>query len=115
MNLLDETRIIFKKYGITANKSLGQNFLIDEEIVNQIIEKAEISKEDLIKDYLFSNFANINGSILKTSNIDGSSYYVSGIDNASGETMSDRAKSYLITKTGVSESTLNSIISILVG
>ncbi len=74
-----------------------------------------VSKEDLIKDYLFSNFANINGGILKTSNIDGSSYYIYGIDNATGDTMSERAKSYLMDRTGVSESTLNSIISILVG
>ena len=73
------------------------------------------SKEDLIKDYLFSNFANINGGILKTNNIDGSSYYVYGIENSTGETMSQKAKNYLIDRTGVSEATLNSISSILVG
>ena len=28
-NILEETRFIMKKYGIKANKSLGQNFLID--------------------------------------------------------------------------------------
>ncbi len=47
-DLLNETKMIMKKYGITANKSLGQNFLIDEEVVTKIVEKAEISKEDLV-------------------------------------------------------------------
>ena len=47
-NILEETRYIMKKYNIKANKSLGQNFLIKEEVVNQIIEKAEIGKEDLV-------------------------------------------------------------------
>ena len=32
-NILDETRFIMKKYNIRANKSLGQNFLINSEVV----------------------------------------------------------------------------------
>ena len=48
MNLSQETKFIMKKYDITANKSYGQNFLIDENIVNGIVENAEVSKEDLI-------------------------------------------------------------------
>lgn len=48
MNLYDETKMIMKKYGIAANKSLGQNFLINEDVVLQIVEKAEISEEDLV-------------------------------------------------------------------
>lgn len=47
-NLVDETKFILKKYGISANKSLGQNFLINNEVVQGIVEKAEISKEDLV-------------------------------------------------------------------
>lgn len=47
-NLFEETKFIMKKYGISANKSLGQNFLINEEVVTQIVERAEISKEDLV-------------------------------------------------------------------
>lgn len=47
-NLLQETKFIMNKYGITANKSLGQNFLINEEVVNTIADSAEISNEDLI-------------------------------------------------------------------
>ncbi len=47
-SILEETKYIIKKYGITANKNLGQNFLIDDENVNKIIESASITKEDLI-------------------------------------------------------------------
>ncbi len=47
-NLFEETKFILKKYGISANKSLGQNFLINQDVVDNIIEKANISKEDLV-------------------------------------------------------------------
>ena len=47
-NIYNETKFILNKYGIHANKSLGQNFLINEEVINQIIEKAEIDEKDLI-------------------------------------------------------------------
>jgi len=47
-NIYDETKFILKKYGISANKSLGQNFLINDEVVQGIVDKAEISKEDLV-------------------------------------------------------------------
>ena len=47
-NIFEETKYILKRYGITANKSLGQNFLISENVVQNIVQKAEISKEDLV-------------------------------------------------------------------
>jgi len=47
-NIYDETKYILKKYGITANKSLGQNFLINDEAVEKIVEGARISKDDLV-------------------------------------------------------------------
>ena len=47
-NIYNETKFILNKYGIHANKSLGQNFLINEEVINQIIEKAEIDENDLV-------------------------------------------------------------------
>ena len=47
-NIFEETRIIMKKYNIKANKSLGQNFLISQEIVNNIIKASEISEKDLV-------------------------------------------------------------------
>ena len=48
MNLYNETRDILKKYNLSAKKSLGQNFLVDEEVVNGIVSSAEIKKEDLV-------------------------------------------------------------------
>ena len=47
-NILSETKFLMKKYNITANKNLGQNFLIDDETVNKIISSAEVSKQDLV-------------------------------------------------------------------
>ena len=47
-SILEETKFIMNKYNIKANKSLGQNFLINEEVVNKIVESSEISKEDLV-------------------------------------------------------------------
>lgn len=37
-----------KRYQITANKKLGQNFLINENVVEAIIQTANITKEDLV-------------------------------------------------------------------
>ena len=48
MNLLKETKFIMDKYHITANKNLGQNFLIDDEAVFGIVKAAEVSTDDLI-------------------------------------------------------------------
>ncbi|MBQ6992546.1 MAG: 16S rRNA (adenine(1518)-N(6)/adenine(1519)-N(6))-dimethyltransferase RsmA [Clostridia bacterium] len=48
MELLKETKLLMKKYNITANKRLGQNFLIDEEPIIKAIEAANITKEDLV-------------------------------------------------------------------
>ena len=33
MNVLEETKLLMKKYKIKANKSLGQNFLIDDTVI----------------------------------------------------------------------------------
>ena len=47
-NILEETKFIMKKYNIKANKSLGQNFLIDEDVIRNIVDCSNISKEDLV-------------------------------------------------------------------
>ena len=47
-NILEETNFILKKYSIRANKSLGQNFLINQNVVDEIVNSANISKEDLV-------------------------------------------------------------------
>lgn len=48
MNLYEQTKFIMKQNNITANKKLGQNFLIDENVVENIINASDISKEDLV-------------------------------------------------------------------
>ncbi len=48
MSLQEETKFILKKYGISANKKLGQNFLISEDAVNESVYSSNICKEDLV-------------------------------------------------------------------
>ena len=48
MNIFEETKNIMRKYNIKANKSLGQNFLINSEVVEKIIESSEISDKDMV-------------------------------------------------------------------
>ena len=45
---LEETRFILKKFGITANKRFGQNFLIDDNVINEIIDVSNLKKSDLV-------------------------------------------------------------------
>lgn len=47
-NILEETRFIMKKYNIKANKNLGQNFLISQEVIEKIVSCSQITKEDLV-------------------------------------------------------------------
>ncbi|MDD3223766.1 MAG: 16S rRNA (adenine(1518)-N(6)/adenine(1519)-N(6))-dimethyltransferase RsmA [Clostridium sp.] len=42
------TKSIVKKYGFKFTKSLGQNFLIDDGVLTDIVESAHISKDDYI-------------------------------------------------------------------
>ena len=48
MNIYEETKFLMKKYNITANKNLGQNFLIENSVIHTILDSAKISNEDLI-------------------------------------------------------------------
>ena len=47
-NAYSKTLFILKKYNISANKKLGQNFLINDEVIEKIVESACISKDDLV-------------------------------------------------------------------
>ncbi len=47
-NLYDKTKFLLNKYKLTANKNLGQNFLINDDVVNKIVESADLSDEDLV-------------------------------------------------------------------
>ncbi len=48
MSAYNETIGILEKYKIKANKDLGQNFLINDDVIEKIIEKSQIEKNDLI-------------------------------------------------------------------
>ena len=51
MSDLGNPRVIqqlMKEHHISARKKYGQNFLIDANILRQIVEAAEINKEDLV-------------------------------------------------------------------
>ena len=47
-SLENKTREIMRKYGVVAEKKLGQNFLIDETAIDKIVESSNISNKDLI-------------------------------------------------------------------
>lgn len=46
MTIYEETKYLMRKYNIHPNKSLGQNFLIDEEALNKIAEN--VNKNDTV-------------------------------------------------------------------
>ncbi len=48
MNLYEETRMLLNQYGLNAKKKFGQNFLINKDIIDQIIEKSGITKQDVV-------------------------------------------------------------------
>ena len=50
MDLSDKTQLIqyLKQNGLYAKHSLGQNFLVDREVLDKIIETAEIKPDDLV-------------------------------------------------------------------
>lgn len=48
MSILEDTKYILKKYNIRANKSLGQNFLINEDVVNSIVDSSNITRDDIL-------------------------------------------------------------------
>ena len=72
-----------------------------------------VSELDLMKDYLFSNFSNIGSMYISSEQISGEGFYVQGIQNETGDSLSDKAANYLINNLDVSLETLNNIKNIL--
>lgn len=60
INTLD----IVKKYSFKFTKSLGQNFLIDKSVLDDIVESAEISSQDLIIE-IGPGVGTLTGELLK--------------------------------------------------
>lgn len=48
MNLKEETKYLMQKYHISANKNLGQNFLIEEQVVESIVAASQIEEDDIV-------------------------------------------------------------------
>lgn len=48
INTLNKTKSIMSKYKIVANKKFGQNFLIDDKILEKILLSSGVTKQDLV-------------------------------------------------------------------
>ena len=48
MNLFDETMMLLNQYGLKAKKKFGQNFLINKDVIDKIIEKSEVCMDDIV-------------------------------------------------------------------
>lgn len=44
--LVDNTKVILSKYGITASKRFGQNFIIDPSVLEDIVRASQIKKDE---------------------------------------------------------------------
>lgn len=42
------TKELIQKYGVRLTKSLGQNFLVDDNVIDKIVSTADIDKKDLV-------------------------------------------------------------------
>lgn len=47
-NLANHTRNLLKKYQLRPNKRLGQNFLIDDRVLNDLLQAAELTSQDTV-------------------------------------------------------------------
>ena len=47
-SLLAETRRLLRRFGLKARKRLGQHFLIDNEVLQQILSAAELTTDDIV-------------------------------------------------------------------
>lgn len=48
MNTLNITNSLLKEYGLFAKKGYGQNFLIDDNILEQIVDAGDITAQDIV-------------------------------------------------------------------
>jgi len=46
MTKFDELMLLLNKYGLGAKKHLGQNFLVDEKVLDEIVESADLNETD---------------------------------------------------------------------
>jgi 16S rRNA (adenine1518-N6/adenine1519-N6)-dimethyltransferase len=48
MSIFEQTKNLCKLYNIQPTRSKGQNFLINEEVYDKIVESAELNSDDLV-------------------------------------------------------------------
>lgn len=87
MNTFRKTREILNKYGLTAKKKFGQNFLIDDNILDKISTSACINDDELIIE-IGPGLGNLTSYLLKKSRY----VLLVEIDNNMIEILNDRFK-----------------------
>lgn len=87
MNTFRKTREILNKYGLTAKKKFGQNFLIDDNILDEISISACINDDELIIE-IGPGLGNLTSYLLKKSRY----VLLVEIDNNMIEILNDRFK-----------------------
>jgi len=63
-DILAETKYLCRKYNLSPSRSKGQNFLIDESVLEEIILTAELKSEDLILE-IGSGLGILTGELIK--------------------------------------------------
>jgi 16S rRNA (adenine1518-N6/adenine1519-N6)-dimethyltransferase len=87
INTINKTKKIMNDYNITANKRYGQNFLVDDNILNNIVEVSNICDNELVIE-IGPGLGNLTEYILnKTNNL-----ILIEIDNKMLEVLNNRFK-----------------------
>lgn len=89
MNTLKETKSILNKYGLKANKRFGQNFLVDDNILNNIVEVSNIKQNELIIE-IGPGLGNLTNYILSNATYS----LLIEVDNNMIKVINDRFKDY---------------------
>lgn len=89
MNTLKETKSILNKYGLKANKRFGQNFLVDDNILNNIVEVSNIKQNELITE-IGPGLGNLTNYILSNATYS----LLIEVDNNMIKVINDRFKDY---------------------
>ncbi len=89
INTLNITKKIMNKYNIKANKKLGQNFLIDDNILKNIIISSNIAQNDLVIE-IGPGLGNLSEYILNNVNF----AILIEIDKNMEKILNDRLKNY---------------------
>lgn len=90
-SIAKKTLSLIKKYNIKAAKNLGQNFLINEEVINSILDKANLCDNDVIIE-IGPGLGALSEAILKK----GCQLYAFEIDKNLETPLKEELKEYLL-------------------